>query len=254
MFGSEGAQRAAAAGRTRPGPRGTALTPLTGTPRSHRHDPAPGGKAARRFHRAQPAEQHSSPAAGHTHPAARHISRSPRPGTLTAGRRPSERRSHSLAVSRRLKGATREERLAQRRERQAPPTRQNNQSAPSPGAQRPGDWRERPPCGQRPLPAVRPPAAGATHRCCGPGREGAGAAGVPGLGAAARVRTSRGAPLRATRYRWASRSRCCGSLTPQRRFLRASAASPSAGAAGNGRGSGAGARAGPGAGRVSAGD
>nr|XP_021411104.1 uncharacterized protein LOC110484610 [Lonchura striata domestica] len=211
MFGSEGARRAAAAGRHSP-------DPLTGTPRCRRHDPAPGGR--QRGAPTAPSRQNSTAAPGRAHcghfplPPAGHtpdISRSPRPGTLTAGRRPSGRRSRSLAASRRLKGATRGERLGQRRDRRAPPTRQNNQSAPSPGAQRRGDWRERPPRGQRPLPAARPPAAGAARGAAGP------AAGEPRL--RGRVRTSRGAPLRPTGHRWASRSRCCGSPSPQRRLL-----------------------------------
>lgn len=84
------------------------------------------------------------------------------------------------------------------------------------GAQKPGDWWERPPCGQRPLPPTRPSAAGAAG---GPAvREW----GVPGLGA-----------LRATRHRWyVPVPRLYASQTPQRRLLGASAASPSAGAAG----------------------
>lgn len=145
-------------GQQRPGqPRLSSQAP----PRCRRRDPAPGGEAAQRFHSAQPAAHHSSPRAGHT-------PLSPRPGTfsgpppaghthrwpLAAARRLSGNRSHSLAASRRLKGATPGERLPHRRERQAPPTRQNSQSAPS----------------RAPRAPAQRPAAGAARSRWGPAR------------------------------------------------------------------------------------
>lgn len=116
----------------------------------HGH-PAPGGETARCSHRVRPAAHHSTARHGTAHsrslPGRARSPFPPQPRTLTAGRRrPSQRRSRSLAASRRLKGAPGAGRLPQQR-CQAPPIRRSSQSAP-----RRGD--EAPPPGVCPAPAA----------------------------------------------------------------------------------------------------